>query len=56
SYSFKKGGQEVPIELLNNIGVLESEQREFELASCHACNWTDASVVFLFPAFCVFIN
>nr|KYP34397.1 RNA polymerase-associated protein CTR9 isogeny [Cajanus cajan] len=29
---FKKGGQEVPIELLNNIGVLQFERGEFELA------------------------
>ncbi|GMY36411.1 protein CTR9 homolog, partial [Fagus crenata] len=28
----KKGGQEVPIELLNNIGVLHFERGEFELA------------------------
>ncbi|KAK7354605.1 hypothetical protein VNO80_20070 [Phaseolus coccineus] len=29
---FKKGGQEVPIELLNNVGVLQFERGEFELA------------------------
>ncbi|MED6194834.1 Protein CTR9 [Stylosanthes scabra] len=29
---FKKGGQDVPIELLNNIGVLQFERGEFELA------------------------
>ncbi|GAU27975.1 hypothetical protein TSUD_373700 [Trifolium subterraneum] len=29
---FKKGGQEVPIELLNNIGVLQFERGEFEFA------------------------
>ncbi|XP_027339223.1 protein CTR9 homolog isoform X2 [Abrus precatorius] len=29
---FKKGGQEVPIELFNNIGVLQFERGEFELA------------------------
>ncbi|KAI4335229.1 hypothetical protein L6164_013895 [Bauhinia variegata] len=29
---FKKGGQEAPIELLNNIGVLQFERGEFELA------------------------
>ncbi|KAE9604674.1 putative RNA polymerase-associated protein Ctr9 [Lupinus albus] len=29
---FKKGGQAVPIELLNNIGVLQFERGEFELA------------------------
>ncbi|KAI9192882.1 hypothetical protein LWI28_028931 [Acer negundo] len=28
----KKGGQEVPIEVLNNIGVLHFEKEEFELA------------------------
>ena len=28
---FKKGGQEVPIELLNNIGVLQFERGEFEV-------------------------
>ncbi|XP_059634757.1 protein CTR9 homolog [Cornus florida] len=28
----KKGGEEVPIELLNNIGVLQFERGEFELA------------------------
>ncbi|KAJ7955971.1 Protein CTR9-like protein [Quillaja saponaria] len=29
---FKKGGQEVPTELLNNIGVIQFEREEFELA------------------------
>lgn len=29
----KKGGQEVPIELLNNIGVLHFERGEFEVCS-----------------------
>ncbi|XP_028786901.1 protein CTR9 homolog isoform X1 [Neltuma alba] len=29
---FKKGGQEVPIELLNNIGVLQFERGDFQLA------------------------
>jgi len=28
---FKKGGQEVPIELLNNVGVLQFERGEFEV-------------------------
>ncbi|KAI4344590.1 hypothetical protein L6164_011798 [Bauhinia variegata] len=29
---FKKGGQEAPVELLNNIGVLQFERGDFELA------------------------
>lgn len=29
----KKGGQEVPIELLNNIGVLHFERGEFEVCA-----------------------
>lgn len=31
----KKGGQEVPIELLNNIGVLHFERGEFEVCAIH---------------------
>lgn len=27
----KKGGQEVPVEVLNNIGVLHFEREEFEV-------------------------
>jgi hypothetical protein len=30
----KKGGQEVPVELLNNIGVLHFERGEFEVCAC----------------------
>lgn len=30
---FKKGGEEVPIELLNNIGVLQFERGEFEVCT-----------------------
>lgn len=29
----KKGGQEVPIEMLNNIGVLHFEKEEFEVCA-----------------------
>lgn len=44
---FKKGGEEVPIELLNNIGVLQFERGEFEV--CTAIS--HAALVMPWPLF-----